>query len=97
MNRTLEIVGLLQESIPRIARWSNRLVELSLATHDLPTGHLITLEDVHELTVTCSLLPVGAHLQHVAQATGMTTVRPISRLAFIADQDFGDVTADDIH
>lgn len=68
-----------------------------IAGRDLPAAHLIALEDVRELTVTCSLLPAGTHLQHVGQATGMTTVRPISKLALITEKDFGNGTADDTH
>ena len=101
MNRSVEIAGLAVLIVAGVYSVHRTMLEpacgVVIATRDLPAGHLMTLEDVHELTVTCSLLPIGTHLQHVAQATGMTAVRPISKLDFLTAKDFGNGTADDVH
>lgn len=101
MNRTLEIAGLAALIIAGVDSVHRMMLEpacgVVIASRDLPAGHLITLQDVRELTVTCSLLPIDTHLRHVAQATGMTTVRPISKLDFRTAKDFGNGTPDDAH
>lgn len=101
MNRMLEIAGLAALIIAGVDSAHRMMLEpacgVVIASRDLPAGHLITLQDVREFTVTCSLLPMGTHLRHVAQATGMTTVRPISKLDFLTAKDFGDSAADNVH
>jgi flagella basal body P-ring formation protein FlgA len=98
MNRTLKIVGLAVLILAGVYSVRRTTLEpvcgVVIAARDLPTGHLITLEDVRELSVTCSVLPVGTFLQRADQAAGMTTLRPIPKLEFITVRDFRDGTAD---
>ena len=101
MNRTLRIAGL--AVLVMAGAYSVRRTMLEpvcgvvIASRDLPAGHLITLGDVRELTVTCSLLPIGTYLQHNDQVTGMTIARPISKLDFITARDFGNATVNYAH
>lgn len=101
MNRTLKIAGLAVLVMAGVYSMRRMMLEPScgvvIAARDLPASHLIVLEDVHELTVTCSLLPPGSFLQRADQATGMTTSRPIPKLEFISVRDFRDGTAADVH
>lgn len=101
MNRTLKIAGLAVLVIAGAYSVRRTMLEpvcgVVMANRDLPADHLITLEDVRQLTVTCSLLPPGSYLQHADQATGMTTSRPIPKLEFITLRDFRDETAADVH
>ena len=101
MNRTLEMAGLAALVIAGVYSVHRTMLEpacgVVIAGRDLPAAHLIALEDVRELTVTCSLLPAGTHLQHVGQATSVTTVGSISKLALITEKDFGNGTADNAH
>ena len=91
MNRTLKIAALAALVIAGVYSVRRTMLEpvcgIVMATRDLPPGHLITLEDVHQLTVTCSLLPPRTYVRRADQATGMTTVRPIPELEFITVGD----------